>query len=100
MRTLSDRFEVVDGLESVRRRVLARLRFNLGEWYLRPGAGVPYLEGLSSGRDALSSLVKSHALSVADVESVEVEHASLVGRDLELRLRVGTRFGEVDVGLG
>lgn len=36
-------FAVLDGLASVRQRVLQVLRMNLGEWFLNPRAGTPYL---------------------------------------------------------
>lgn len=96
--TLSDSFELLDGLASVRDRVLARLRYSLGEWYLLPSSGVPYVSSLESGD--VSRVVKDVALSVADVDEVEVYKVDLSGRALELRLRVRTRFGDTDIGIG
>lgn len=63
-------FRVVDGLDSVMQRVAQRLRFRLGEWFLRTDKGTDYAPILGSyGIDDLA--VYAFTQEAASVEGVE-----------------------------
>ena len=95
-------FVVVDGLEAVRQRVTQRLRFTLGEWFLEPGEGMPYFEGVfvdNAGVTLATQLIVSEVRRVEGVTSVEVIRSALdpAARKLSVELRVGTADGDVTV---
>ena len=99
---LTDGFAVVDGLEAVRQRVLQHLRLTLGEWFLSPEEGLPYIDGLfadQTGVDLAAQLISAEVQDVEDVTSVEVTEAVLdpASRRLRVELRVGTADGQVTV---
>ena len=95
--TLGDRFEVLDGLDSVLARCVYRLQFGLSEWFLRPSSGIPYEQDIfsnSRGARALS-IIKRQLLSVPDVTGVDIEVLPTLreGRLLRLRVVVQSDFG-------
>lgn len=110
-------FRVADGLESVIQRVLQRLRFFRGSWFLNALAGVPHLSDVFGHQfdPTLAERTLTDAiLSVDDVESVRdlefltgVEatetlesiypHRIIPGRPLRFRATVETPFGPAEI---
>lgn len=93
---------VEEGLEAVRQRVLQRLRFTRGEWFLSEGDGVPYFDvifnqGLDSG--LVAQVIVAELLRIPTVDAVEVVSATLdpTTRRTHLAMRLETRFGEMTV---
>ena len=103
--TLDDNFEVRTGIDSVVARVVFRIQFALGEWFLRPGRGIPYTDDVFSSRQASGAIdvVRRYVREVSDVTDVEVVVRSLTSlRTLELEVRLETIYGSavttVEVG--
>ena len=97
VKTLTDTFGVVDGLDSVLARCVYRLEFGALEWFLRPGSGIPYEQDIfsnSRGARALA-IIKSHLLDVPDVTGVDIEVLPTLreGRTLRLLVRIQSTFG-------
>ena len=95
-------FRLVDGIESVSQRVIQRVQYWLGEWFLNTAGGVPYNQDVL-GEDldlALSERAISDQIrGVPDV--IAVEDAS-VAYDAETRAlaysaRVRTGYGVLDL---
>lgn len=65
-------FTAIDGVESVRQRVLQALRFNQGEWFLNTSAGTPYLTQIFGTRFAplSESVIRRHISDVPGVDDV------------------------------
>ena len=106
MRTISGsgsdiRFEVVDGLESVRQRVQQHLRIRLGEYFLNSRAGLPDLRILGQRRqEALAiQIIRDHILEVEDVTGVRNVVVSFDPRTRELSYsaNVDTIYGVMEV---
>lgn len=95
---------VVTGLEDVRQRVIERLRFWRGDWYLDRTDGVPYIQEvftrpMSAGLAA--SIVSGVIRSVAGVTGVRDVEATVdpVTRTLAYSARVDTVHGSTAVSL-
>lgn len=91
-------FALLDGGESVRRRVLQALRMSVGEWFLDRAAGTPYLGGVLGHVDVAlaEQVVRARAAAVDGVASVfrtQVLHDA-EARHLTLRLLVDTEDDE------
>ena len=93
---------VVSEIEDVRQRVVQRLRWSLGEWFLRTGDGVPYRQrvfttGTSVG--LASAVITEHILgergvtAVLDV-SAEIDFET---RRMSYSARVITDFGDFTI---
>ena len=97
VKTLTDTFGVVDGLDSVLARCVYRLQFGLTEWFLRPGSGIPYEQDIfSNNRGARAlAIIKSQLLTVPDVTGVNIEVLPTLreGRILRLRVGIESTFG-------
>lgn len=95
---LAPDLEFVQGLEGLRQRVVQRIRFFLGEWFLDRAAGTPYqrdvlVRPISIG---LSLTAISHAIrsvegvrGVSDIEG-EIDRTT---RTLDFRCRVESDYG-------
>ena len=99
---LTGGFAVADGVEAIRQRVLQHLRFTLGEWFLAPDEGMPYVGGLfadNAGVDLASQLITAEVLRVDGVTAAEVLQATLdpSTRKLRVELRVETAGGQVTI---
>ena len=85
--------QLVDGVEAVRQELQIRFRFFLGEWFLDPDEGVPYIRDVlvknpSEGR--VRALLTEVATSTPGVTEVT---------NLELDLDIGTRTLTVTMDL-
>ena len=89
------------GLEAVRQRVVQRLHFVRGEWFLSDTEGVPYYQelfGQPYSEGLAARVIASEISRVAGVDNVEVVSASLdsAGRRLlRLALRIETDLGQL-----
>ena len=95
-------FVLVDGLEAVRQRVLQRLAFVRGEWFLDTGAGVPYYEEIFNRphHEGLAAQVIAQELArLPLVQDVQVRRSSTdaLTRRLHVEFQVDTDFGAVIV---
>ena len=94
---------IEQGLEAVRQRVLQRLHFVRGEWFLSESDGVPYYQDIFDqpyGEGLAARMIASEVLKVSGVDNVEVVSASLdsAGRRLlRLELRIETDFGQLTI---
>lgn len=92
---------IVQGIEAVRQRVLQRLHFVRGEWFLSDTEGIPYYQelfGQPYNEGLAARVISSEILRVAGVANVEVVSASLApGRLLHLALRIETDFGQLTI---
>ena len=95
--------EVVDGLESVRQRIIFALRFWLGEWYLNSGDGAPYRPEIfrkptSAG---LAGVIITNRIrgvdGVTGVSNVSVE-LDPMQRHFTYSASVQTEFGDLTIG--
>ena len=95
-------FQVVDGVEAVRQRVIQALRFHKAEWFLNSSLGVPYFENVFGYPldTALASQViiafirRVPEVTDVDVESVRFEPST---RTLFFKARVSTIFGDMEL---
>ena len=92
---------IEQGLEAVRQRVLQRLHFVRGEWFLSDTEGIPYYQelfGQPYNEGLAARVISSEVLRVAGVANVEVISASLApGRLLHLALRIEANFGQLTI---
>lgn len=81
-------FVAIDGLESVRQRVVQMLHMNLGEWFLNTRAGTPYLTQVFGQRFAplAEHVLRRQIEAVPGVDDV-LEISSTFDRD-DRRLRI------------
>ena len=93
---------VASDLEDVRQRVVERLRFHSGQWYLDTQGGVPYRQEIftrpvSAGLAA--ALITDQISQVAGVEAVRDVVATINAseRRLTYRATVNTPFGEMQI---
>ena len=104
--TLDDNFRVLTDKDSAVARVVFRIQFALGEWFLRPSAGIPYIRDVFDERraDRAIGIIKQHVLDVSDVTGVEIEvvPSDRGARILSLLVRLETIYGSgettVEVG--
>ena len=98
MRTLDLResFKVLDGLESLKRRVEERLYFNLGEWIYKRDEGVPYDQFIFRERDigVIQQAIISQIEGVPEVDRAEITKSEFTPstRKLVLDIRVYSRY--------
>ena len=95
-------FVVQDGLQAVRQRVVQRLRFAAGEWFLDAEAGIPFIDALPARPDGdvlTAQLIASEVFRIEDVTAVTVERADLdqATRRLHLEITVETVDGVVTI---
>ena len=94
---------IEQGLEAVRQRVLQRLHFVRGEWFLSDTEGVPYYQEMFAqpySEGLAARVIASEVSNVAGVDNVEVVSSSLdsAGRRLlHLVLRIETDFGQLTI---
>ena len=97
-------FAVLDGIESVRARVVQRLHFARGEWFLDQSKGIPYVQALL-GRGSSPELIGQElAYAVTQVEGVVrvVSQRVTVGtgrNTLDIELEIETDFGRTELGV-
>ena len=81
---------IVDGLESVRQRIIQRLLFWRGEWFLDTNAGVPY-------REAIFRNFRSAGLAGAVIgEQIERVEDVTGTADVEVTIDPDTRSARYD----
>lgn len=90
------------GAEDVRQRVIERLRYWRGEWYLASGEGVPYLQEVFSrpiSAELAQTIVSDEIRSVEGVREVSGVRAEIdpETRRLAYAAQVETDFGAVSV---
>lgn len=95
--------EVVDGLESVRQRVVERLRFWIGQWFLDVRGGVPYRPEIfqrPTSAGLAAAVVTDQIRSVEDVTGVHSVVASIdpLSRRMTYTATVATRYGDMQIG--
>ena len=91
---------VEKGIESVRQRVLQRLSFLFGEWFMNRRIGVPYIAEVfaSGGGGVAASILASHVAEVQGVDGVTILDFNInAQRIFELRLSVSTEDGDFEV---
>ena len=91
-----------EGLEAVRQRILQRLRFARGEWFLEPEEGVPYFDVIfTEGFDAglVAQVIVAELSRIPSVDSIEVVSATLdpPTRRTHLVLHLQTSLGDMVV---
>ena len=92
---------IEQGLEAVRQRVVQRLHFVRGEWFLSDTQGVPYYQelfGQPYNEGLAARVIASEVLKVTGVVNAEVVSTALDstgGRLLRLELRIETGFGQL-----
>ena len=96
--------KIVDKLESVENRIIVRLNWLQGEWFLDLVGGVPYVNSIfirpattAIISEILSSRIRS-VTDVIDVENVNVELNS-VSRKMSYSAIVRTNFGNTRLTL-
>ena len=93
---------VVDGIHSVAQRVLQRVQYWLGEWFLNTRSGVPYLAdvfGFNQSEELIARTISDQIRAVPDVLAVENDRVSLDPKSRRMRYsaRVRTRYGVLDL---
>ena len=86
--------QLVDGIEAVRQELQIRYRFFLGEWFLDPTEGVPYIRDVlkkAPNEAQVRAMLAQVAQSTPGVASVD---------GIELDLDSGTRTLTVSLQLG
>lgn len=94
--------ELADGLEDIRQRVIERLRFWRGEWYLDLTDGVPYLQDVFTRpitADLSARIITEQIRSVRGVTGVRdvVAELQTVDRRLIYSAIVDTVYGTTQV---
>ena len=94
---------VVDGLEDVRQRVLERLRYWLGQWFLSVQDGVPYRPEIfqrSTTVGLAAAIVTDQIRTVEEVTGVSRVVATLdpVTRRMTYSALVSTEHGSMEIG--
>lgn len=93
---------VVDGLEDVRQRVLMRLRWWIGQWFLQVRDGVPYRPEIfqrSTSVGLAAAVVSDQIKRVPGVTSVRNVIASIdpVSRLMQYSATIDTAFGTIQM---
>lgn len=96
------KLSLVDGLEYTRQKLLIRLRFFLGEWFLDERLGFPYFErvlGKKNPRTSLDALFRQVILSTPDVIEILTFTADLDtnSREYSLAFKVRATDGVIIV---
>ena len=91
MRTLGTRdgdldFTVVDGLESVKQRIVQRLLFWRGEWFLDTSKGIPYLPRALVRRGSSPLLLRQ-----VITDAIEEVDGVVAVRDIEVTYQAAER---------
>ena len=90
-------FDVVDGLDSVMQRVAQRLRFRLGEWFLRTDRGTDYdpILGTFGINELGIQAFTAQGAAVEGVDSITDVRTTLNNetRTLRYQAAVHTQFG-------
>ena len=95
--------EIVEGLESVRQRVIERLRFWRSEWFASGDAGVPYREEIfrdATGVGLASAVISDRIRDVADVTGVADVSVAIDGPTRRMSYRAGrvsSVFGSISL---
>lgn len=91
---------LIDNAERVAQQIKINLMLIKGEWFLDPGAGVPYLDEIftkNPNLEHIKSLFRSKILEVEGVESVlslELSHDVLT-RIVKVNYSARTKYGLV-----
>ena len=86
-------FQLVDGVDAVRQELTIRYRFFLGEWFLDPDEGVPYI------RDVLKKAPNEAQVRALLIEVARTTPGVASVDNIELDLDVGTRTLTVTLDL-
>ena len=89
---------LADGLESVRQRVVQRLRFRAREWLLNLNAGVPYDPNIFGHRTTLALATQTITAAIRTVPDVTA--VSRVESTLNHEIRTMTYFASVSTLYG
>lgn len=93
---------IVDQLEDVRQRVLFRLRFWLGQWFLQVRSGVPYRPEIFQRPTSVglaAAVVSDQIRSVDEVTGVSEVFAEIdpLTRKMTYSATVSTRYGSMSM---
>ena len=93
---------VLEGLDALRERVVQRLHFVLGEWFLVQSEGVPFAETIfawTPDHRLTAQVISSELMRVGGVTGIESIGSSLdpATRRLQVTLEVQTTFGTIQV---
>lgn len=107
MRTLNSQnndlaipIQPIDGLESVRQRVVQRLLYWRGEWSYDLSEGTPYLTDYLSNRfseDLIRQTIIAQVLEIDNVNGVRDLEVKYVPRTLSITMRLDTDFGPMEI---
>lgn len=86
-------FQLVDGVDAVRQELQIRYRFFLGEWFLDPTEGVPYV------RDVLKKAPNEAQVRALLIEVARTTPGVAAVDNIELDLDVATRTLTVQLDL-
>ena len=100
--TATGDLEIVDGLEDVRQRVIERLRFWLGQWFLGVHDGVPYRPEIFQRPTSVglaAAVVSDQIRSVDEVTGVSKVFAEIdpLTRKMTYTATVSTPHGEMSM---
>ena len=95
-------FQIVDGLPSLQQRLVQKLQFGRGEWFLDTSLGVPYIhEALGRTDPVLSQqVITSQILAddeVTEVSDVTYEVADAAKRRYKYTANVHSEFGLISL---
>ena len=103
VRIEGDQLGLVSGVESVRDRVVQRLKFLRGEWFLNQTQGVPYISLFGRGFVDIALLaneVKYEAENVEGVQSALVDVTEIGQRHYRIDLLIESDAGETTISIG
>ena len=90
----SNDLEIINGLEAVKQELQIRYKFFLGEWFLNPDEGVPYIRDVlkkNANETQVRALMREVAVTTPGVEKVN---------SLEFDLDTATRVLSVSMDIG
>lgn len=93
---------LVDGLQETNQRLIQRLQFLFGEWFLDRSKGIPYLQQILKKGVQLSTLSSIFKVNILDIEGVlellafDFDYVA-VNRTFELTLSVRTTHGVLNL---
>lgn len=95
--------EIVDGLENVRQRVIERLRFWVGQWFLRVEDGVPYRPEIFHRPTSVGLAAAVVTSQIRDVEEVTgvanvVAQIDPLSRRMTYSATIMTVYGDMQIG--
>ena len=84
-------FQLVDGLEAIRQHLQIRYRFFLGEWFLDPTEGIPYIRDVlkkAPNEAQVRALLSEVATSTPGVVSVDQLELDVDGGERTLTVTI------------